>query len=85
MLVEFRGRNSVKGGNIVTPRYFFIILLLFLLSDQVVTIRLVTGRDIILRNYYLSDIVREIILLSIRDIISIHDGIARGDYYIIIL
>ena len=61
------------------------MLLLFLLSDRIVTIRLVTGRDIILRNYYLSDIVREIILLSIRDMKSIRDGVVRGDYYIIIL
>ena len=47
------------------------------------TIQLVTDRDIIIRSWYLGDVVREIFILLFGDTSPIRDGIAR-DYYIII-
>ena len=49
------------------------------------TIRLVTDRDIIYRSCYLSDIVRKIILLLFGDTSPIRDEVAREYYYIIIV
>ena len=47
------------------------------------TIRLVTDYDIIIRCWYLGDAVLEIIILLFRDTSPIRDGVAQ-DYFIII-